>query len=113
MLEFKIPESLKILPNDSMEERNRKKKKLKHLKQGYKTSMVDREMQDKRSKWSTFNEQSKAQAKGHFYAKKNVESIFKTPDAAGSRVGFMNSGRGMTDFGAKERYDRKFQGDAD
>ena len=32
MLEFKIPDHLKVLPNDSVEERSRKKKKLKHLK---------------------------------------------------------------------------------
>lgn len=111
MLEFKIPDALKILPNDSLEERNRKKKKLKHLKQGYKTSMIDRDMQEKRSKWASFTEQSKATARGHFYTKKNTESIFKTPEASTGRVGFMNSGKGMTGFSGKERYDRKFVGD--
>ena len=35
--EFKVPENLRTLPNDSMEERNRKKKKIKHLKQKFKT----------------------------------------------------------------------------
>jgi hypothetical protein len=105
MLEFTIPEHLKILPNDSMEERNRKKKKLKHLKQGYKTSLIDRDMQDKRSKWSNFNEKSKIQGRGHFYAKKNTESIFKTSETINGRVGFMNSGKGMTTYRNKEKYD--------
>lgn len=107
MLEFQIPENLKILPNDSLEERNRKKKKLKHLKQGYKTSLIDRDMQDKRSKWSDFNEKSKLQARGHFYTKKNTESIFKTSETLSGRVGFMNSGKGMTTYRNKEKYDAK------
>ena len=109
MLDFKIPENLKILPNDSLEERNRKKKKLKHLKQGYKTSLIDKDMSEKRSKWEGFNEKSKIHAKGHFYTKKNAESIFKTPETGSGRVGFMNSGKGMTEYIGKERYDRKFQ----
>lgn len=105
MLEFKIPDYLKILPNDSLEERNRKKKKLKHLKQGYKTSLIDRDMQQKRSKWNSFNEKSKHQAKGHFTAKKHSDSIFKTPSTLSGKVGVMNSGKGMTMYIGKDKYD--------
>ena len=106
MLEFKIPEHLKVMPNDSQEERERKKKKLKHLKQNFKNSIIDRDMQNKRGKWNEFNETSKVHAKGHFQMKKNTESIFKTPETLNSRVGVMNSGRGMTTFLDKEKHDK-------
>lgn len=113
MLEFKIPEHLKILPNDSLEERNRKKKKLKHLKQGFKTSLIDRDMQDKSNKWANFNERNKFQKSGNYLAKKHNESIFKTPDTLTGRVGFMNSGKGMTEYISKEKYLNKFEDKAE
>jgi hypothetical protein len=109
MLEFKIPDHLKILPNDSLEERNRKKRKLKHMKQGYKASIVGKEMEQKSTKWQEFNEKNMKYGKGHFQVKKNSNSIFTTPEGVNGRVGFMNSGQGMTsNHLPKERFDRIF-----
>ena len=107
MLEFKVPDHLKILPNDSLEERNRKKRKLKHMKQGYKSTIVAKEMEQKSSKWQEFNEKSVKYGKGHFQVKKNTTSIFTTPEGVDGRVGFMNSGQGMTlNRLLKDRLDR-------
>lgn len=109
MLEFKIPDHLKILPNDSLEERNRKKRKLKHMKQGYKSSIVGKEMEQKSSKWQQFNEKNMKYGKGHFQLKKNTNSIFTTPNGVNGRVGFMNSGQGMSNPSLlKERMDRVY-----
>lgn len=97
MLDFKVPDHLKIMPNDSVEERDRKKKKLKHMKQSHRTQLMDREMQERRSKWNDFNDKTK---RGGV-----KESIFKTPDNVLGRVGYMNSGKGMTAYNSKDKYD--------
>jgi len=104
MAEFAIPEALKPLPSDSAEEREKKRKKLKHLKQRHKNNIIERDLQVKKGSWKNFNDQSKLKKMGHFMIKKNTDSIFKTPDTVHGRVGVMNSGRGMTDYRDKEKF---------
>lgn len=105
MTEFKIPDTLRVLPNDSAEERAKKRKKLKHLKQKYKNNLIERDLQSKRGNWKNFNAKSKLKKRGHFMIKKNSKSIFSTPSGFGSRVGVMNSGKGMTDFRDKAKFE--------
>lgn len=101
-LDFKIPENLKILPNDSAEERKQKRKKLKHLKKKHKNALIERDLQGKKGKWQLFNERSKLKGRGHFMIKKNTQSIFQTSDSG--KVGVMGSGKGMTSYREKEKY---------
>ena len=108
-LDFKIPENLKILPNDSAEERKHKRKKLKHLKQRHKNGIIERNLQSKKGKWQLFNERAKLKAKGHFNMKRNSNSIFKT--TVGGKVGVMGSGKGMTTYREKRKYQFKGVGD--
>lgn len=104
MSEFKIPENLKVLPNDSLEERNRKRKKLKHLKQRFKNRLIEKDLRGKMGKWSNFNKNAKVKGKGHFMVRKNTKSIFQTPDTIEGKVGVMNSGKGMTKYARKEKF---------
>ena len=104
MIDFKVPDYLRVLPNDSLEERNRKKKKIKHLKQRWKSSLIEKDLTGKLNKWGDFNVGAKDQKKGHFMIKKNQHSIFKSPDTIDGKVGVMGSGKGMTNFSQKERY---------
>lgn len=77
-LDVEIPDHLKILPNDSAEERQSKRKRIKHLKKRHKNGVVERELKSKKGKWQLFNERSKLKAKGHFMVKKNSSSMFRT-----------------------------------
>lgn len=47
MKEFKIPDHLKILPNDSEVQRKKKKKKIKALKAAFKNAEVEKVSQEK------------------------------------------------------------------
>ena len=47
LTEFKIPENLKVLPNDSEVEREKKKKKLKALKQAFKQAQLEKDQSEK------------------------------------------------------------------
>jgi survival-of-motor-neuron-related-splicing factor 30 len=88
MTEFKAPEHLRVLPNDTMEERNKKKKKIKHLKQRWKASLVEKDLSGKMGKWGDFNVGAKETKKGYFMMNKNRQSIFKSPDGVDGKVNF-------------------------
>lgn len=49
--ELKIPDNLKVLPNDSEVQRNSKKKKIKALKAAFKQAVIEKDSNDKKSKW--------------------------------------------------------------
>ena len=51
MNEFKVPENLKILPNDPDNVKKSKKNKLKALKFAYKNAKIEEVNQEKKSKW--------------------------------------------------------------
>jgi hypothetical protein len=101
-LDADIPDHLKILPNDSAEERQSKRKKIKHLKKRHKNGVVERELKTKKSKWNLFNERSMLQGKGHFVAKKNNDSMFRTTE--NDKVGVIGTGRTMTKHAEPEKY---------
>lgn len=101
-LDVDIPDYLKILPNDSAEERQNKRKKIKHLKKRHKSGVVERELKTKKSKWNLFNERSMLQGKGHFIVKKNTASMFRTTE--NDKVGVIGTGRNMTKNAEPEKY---------
>lgn len=104
ILFFQIPEHLKILPNDSEVQRVSKKKKIKKLKQAFKIQLIEKHSKEKQGKWTNFSDGGFKKKKGHFHNKKNIESIFKSPDTIEGRVGVMGSGKGMTNFNPRTRY---------
>jgi len=104
MTEFKMPDHLKILPNDSEAQRKKKKKKQKALKSAFKTQQVEKASNEKQNSWLSFNAKAAGHKKGHFQANKNRESIFKTTDSVTGKVGVTGSGQAMTGFREKARY---------
>jgi len=101
-LELNIPDHLKILPNDSAEERQSKRKRIKHLKKRHKNGVIERELKTKKGKWQLFNERSRLKAKGHFVVKKNSNSMFRTSQH--DKVGVIGTGRTMTKNVENEKY---------
>jgi len=104
MTEFKMPDHLKILPNDSEAQRKKKKKKQKALKSAFKTSQIEKASSAKQNQWQNFNSKSAGHKKGHWQANKHRESIFKTSDSVTGKVGVTGSGQAMTGFREKSRY---------
>jgi len=51
---FVIPENLKILPSDSEEEKNRKRKKVKHLKNLFNKKKAAEEEDEKQKSWQHY-----------------------------------------------------------
>lgn len=99
-----IPDSLKILPTDSEEEKKRKAKKLKAIKQHNKLVQKELDGQQKKSQWQSFQTKAaKKRARG-FLTTVSRDSIFTTPDTVDGKVGVTGSGRGMTDFDRRKRY---------
>jgi survival of motor neuron-related-splicing factor 30 len=101
---FRIPENLRILPTDSEEEKARKRKRLKHLKQAVKRKVQDEEKDDTQNSWKSFLNKSK-KPKGLGALKKG--SIFASPETVDGKVGVVGSGQGMTDYGMRKKYDLK------
>lgn len=101
-LDIDIPDHLKIKPNDNPEERQMKRKRIKHLKKRFKTSVVERELKSKKGKWQLFNERSKLEGQGHFVVKKNTSSMFRTTE--NDKVGVIGTGRSMTKNAEPEKY---------
>lgn len=64
--------------------------------------MIEKDLQGKKGKWHLFNERSKLKGRGHFMIKKNTQSIFQTSDSG--KVGVMGSGKGMTSYREKQKY---------
>lgn len=57
-------------------------------------------------KWGDFNTGAKETKKGYFMMNKNRQSIFKSPEGVDGKVGVMGSGKGMTNFTQKEKYNQ-------
>ena len=101
MKEFKIPEHLKILPNDSEAERKKKKKKIKALKQAFKNQQLEKVVEEKKNAWGAFTQKAAMKKNSLF---KNKESIFRTPEGIQSKVGVTGSGKGMTQYSQMGKY---------
>lgn len=95
-----IPESLKILPTDTEEEKNRKKKKLKAIKSTNRIKTQEIEVTATQKTWQSFvNKSGKRALTGVV-----KQSMFASPDVVEGKVGVTNSGLGMTDFERRKRH---------
>lgn len=84
-----IPKWLKIKPTDSEKEKQRKKKRIKTIKNQMRVKKIDEDFDKKRSSWQSF-----CKKKGNSH-----ESMFKTTDG---KVGVMGSGGAMTPSARKK-----------
>lgn len=65
--QFKIPDKLKILPNDPENVKKNKKTKIKALKFAHKNAQIEEVNKQKQQKWKDWNTGSSAiQKAGHF-----------------------------------------------
>ena len=84
-----IPKWLKIKPTDNEKEKQRKKKRIKTIKNQMRVKKIDEDFDKKRSSWQSF---CKKAGNSH-------ESMFKTTDG---KVGVVGSGRAMTPYARKK-----------
>ncbi|KAJ0410162.1 hypothetical protein ATCC90586_008440 [Pythium insidiosum] len=95
---IKVPDNLQILPTDSEAEKERKRKRLKHIQKLNKQKEAENERTIKQHDWKSF--QHKAMKKGvrgsGVLSKRG--SMFASPDTVQGRVGVVGSGQGMTAF---------------
>ena len=90
---FEIPTHLIPLDSDTDAEKKRKKRAAKALKTQYKATQKSVESEVKQQSWQSFNSKKKKKRKGG-------ESIFKTEDGIGARVGVIS---GSVQVTGKER----------
>ncbi|KAL4470185.1 hypothetical protein ABPG74_011796 [Tetrahymena malaccensis] len=101
LTEFKVPDNLKILPNDNEQVRQTKKKKVKALKQQFKQAQIEKHQSEKQGKWNDFKNNASNKKVGHFQSKKSQQSIFQSPETIEGKVGVTGSGKGMTNFSVR------------
>jgi hypothetical protein len=85
-----VPASLRILPTDSADVRDQKRRRIRSIQKGNKAARVDAEHASRASGWQSFaasNSRSGRSAKS---------SIFRTGTGASARVGVTGSGRGVS-----------------
>jgi survival-of-motor-neuron-related-splicing factor 30 len=88
-----IPKSLKILPTDSEEVRNMKKRKIHAIKSQNRLKKLDEDRNSRQNAWKDFTDKFSKKTKTSS-AKK--DSIFRSPEATDGKVGVVGSGQGMT-----------------
>jgi survival-of-motor-neuron-related-splicing factor 30 len=103
-----IPENLQVLPTDTEEEKRRKYKKLKAIKN--KNHQIQQEIQVKevQQSWQKFVQKG---TKRPLSGIGNKNSIFSSSEDTSSKIGVANSGRGMTQNFERKRF--KFDGPSD
>ena len=69
--EFKVPEKLKILPNDPENVKKSKKAKIKALKFSFKNAQIEEANNEKKDKWKSFNQN--AAKVGHFKTRHDLD----------------------------------------
>lgn len=69
--EFKVPDKLKIEPNDPENVKKAKKNKIKAMKFAFKNAKIEEASQQKKSKWQNWNQNS--EKVGHFKTKYDLQ----------------------------------------
>jgi len=91
-----IPKNLKILPGDSEEVRNAKRKRVHAIKSLNRLKKLEEDRNSSKSAWRDFTNKSAKKAKTGFISGKGKESIFKSPDSVTGKVGVTGSGKQIT-----------------
>ena len=101
-------EHLKILPTDTEEQRNKKKKKIKSLKHTTKKKELEELRNTKQASWQSFVKKAGSKRVKGSMSRKVVgrDSMFASPDAVDGKVGVTGSGQGTTDFEQRKRQEK-------
>jgi survival-of-motor-neuron-related-splicing factor 30 len=91
-----IPKSLKILPTDSEEVRQAKKRRMKAIKSQNRSHQLEEAKKEKKNAWQEFSSKSTGKPTKGFLTSTKRESIFKSPDSVTGKVGVVGSGKGVT-----------------
>ena len=95
---------LRLQHTDSEQERLRKRRKVKALKQKIKQKEQDEARDSQKNSWLAFqNKGAKRKVVGSMKASRK-ESIFASPDTVDGKVGVTGSGKDMTEFGERKKY---------
>jgi len=94
---FVTPKSLQILPTDSEEVRNQKRRKRHILKSKWRIQQIEQQRTIVKNTWKEFTTQASKKPKvvGYFTGR-TKESIFKSPDNVDGKVGVIGSGKPVT-----------------
>lgn len=95
--EFVVPQHLMAKENDSEQEKNRKNRALKKLKNKYRHEKKEVESNNKQKSWQSFQKKSSKKTN------RDGSSIFSTKDGVKDRVGVVSK-KQMTDFSARKRH---------
>ncbi|KAL6078476.1 Survival motor neuron [Balamuthia mandrillaris] len=93
---FVVPEKLRILPNDSEEVIEKKKRKIKALKKKVRQRKIEQERNQKKQSWQSFTEKKGKKRRLGFLTGMRKDSIFKSPEGVQGKVGVTGSGKEMT-----------------
>lgn len=98
---FKIPENLTVLPSDTEEERIKKEKKLRAIKS--KNRVIEKEvlLNQTQQSWQSFNKKG---IKKSMVGISKKSSMFSSSDDVNSKVGVINSGKGVTDYSVRSKH---------
>ena len=101
---YRIPEHLKVLPSDSEQDRLRKRRRVKALKQKLKQSEQDAARDQSKNSWQAFQQKGAKRRVAGSMKGVRKESIFAAPTTVDGRVGVTGSGRDMTEFGGRKKF---------
>jgi len=93
---FKIPKSLKILPTDSEEVRNSKRKRIRAIKSQHRKKRMEEDRNTRKSAWQEFTQGSSKKVKTGSSTGQKKQSIFRSPDTVEGKVGVTGSGNKPT-----------------
>ena len=101
---YRIPEHLKVLPSDSEQDRLRKRRRVKALKQKLKQSEQDAARDQSKNSWQAFQQKGAKRRVAGSMKGVRKESIFAAPTTVDGKVGVTGSGRDMTEFGGRKKF---------
>lgn len=97
---YRIPDALRINPQDTERVRQIKKKKISLLKKEQRREIIEEEAKNRQSSWKSHA--AATAKKNRLFVKK--QSIFTTSHAPDAKVGVTGSGKGMTHFITRSKH---------
>ncbi|CAI5529258.1 unnamed protein product [Closterium sp. Naga37s-1] len=102
LVKKEIPLKLRIKPEDSEDVKVEKKRKIHAFKSKQRMEMLEVMTNKKQNTWQQFQTKG-IKKKAGFLTGRKKESIFKSPEDVGGKVGVVGSGQGMTDFQKRDK----------
>ncbi|CAI5537626.1 unnamed protein product [Closterium sp. Naga37s-1] len=102
LVKKEIPLKLRIKPEDSEDVKVEKKRKIHAFKSKQRMEMLEVMTNKKQNTWQQFQTKG-SKKKAGFLTGRKKESIFKSPEDVGGKVGVVGSGQGMTDFQKRDK----------